>query len=249
MPGARASSSVQGRRTSRKERNLEYVQQFIDLFLHLDKHLNELTQSYGTWTYAILFAIIFLETGVVFTPFLPGDSLLFAAGALCHGGGLDVATLLVLLCIAAILGDTANYAIGKYFGAFLLRRHSRFFKPHHLEKTHWFFEKYGGKTIIIARFVPIVRTFAPFVAGMGAMTYRRFFAYNVIGGIAWVSICLFAGYGFGHLPFVKKNFTLVIFAIIGISVLPILIEVLRHRFSKPAAAAPPQQNAAREGSI
>ena len=213
------------------------MKQFVDLFLHLDDHLSQLIQSYGTWTYGILFAIIFLETGVVFTPILPGDSLLFAAGALSHGQGLNIGLLFVLLSVAAILGDTANYAIGKYFGRFLVRRH--LFKPQHLEKTHAFFEKYGGKTIIYARFVPIVRTFAPFVAGMGAMTYRRFFAYNVIGGVVWVAICLAAGYAFGHLEIVKKNFSLVVLAVIGISLLPIVIEVLKHRYAKRAPEAGP----------
>lgn len=222
---------------------LEYLHQFIDLFLHLDKHLNELIQTYGAWTYGILFTIIFLETGIVFTPFLPGDSLLFAAGALADGGGLNVLLLFVLLCTAAILGDTANYAIGKYFGAFLLRRHSRWFKPQHLERTHAFFERYGGKTIIIARFVPIVRTFAPFIAGMGAMTYARFFAYNVVGGVLWVAICLAAGYLFGQIPVVKQNFTLVIFAIIGLSLLPIVFEFLRHRWGRqPAGPAASQSD-------
>lgn len=208
---------------------MEFITYTIDLFLHLDKHLDSLIQDYGAWTYGILFTIIFLETGVVFTPFLPGDSLIFASGALANRGALDPWLLFLLLSAAAVLGDTVNYAIGKHLGAFLLRRHSRFFKPEHLDRTHAFFEKYGGMTIIIARFVPIVRTFAPFVAGMGAMTYTKFLLYNVIGGVAWVFLCTFAGLLFGQLPVVRDNFSLVVLVIILISVLPIAVEFLRHR--------------------
>jgi membrane-associated protein len=197
------------------------IWQFISkFFLHLDTSLVELVKDYGTWTYLILFVIVFCETGLVFTPFLPGDSLIFAAGALAARQSLNLAVLFVLLSVAAILGDTVNYWIGKYLGNYILTRHSRWIKKEHLDHTHAFFEKYGGKTIIIARFVPIVRTFAPFVAGLGAMTYSKFIAYNVIGGLMWVTACLGAGYFFGNLPWVSKNFTVVIFAIIIISVIP-----------------------------
>lgn len=209
---------------------MEILHQLVDIFLHLDKHLDDVCRNYGAWTYGILFLIIFCETGLVVTPFLPGDSLLFATGALAANGSLSLGLLFVLLSIAAILGDTVNYAIGKYLGPKVLKDgKSRFLKKEYLDKTHAFYEKYGGKTIIIARFVPIVRTFAPFVAGIGTMTYAKFFAYNVIGGIAWVAICMFAGFFFGNLPFVKKNFELVILAIIFISVLPMVIEYLRAR--------------------
>jgi membrane-associated protein len=209
---------------------------FVDFFLHLDRHLAEVIQSYGVWTYGLLFLIVFLETGLVVTPFLPGDSLLFAAGSFAAieatGGGsvLNLGLLFVLLSAAAILGDTANYAIGHYVGPKVFHYpKSRFFNPEHLRRTHVFYERYGGKTIIIARFVPIVRTFAPFVAGIGAMSYLRFLTYNVVGGLAWVAVCLFSGYFFGNLPFVRKNFSLVILAIIVISVLPAVFEYLRHR--------------------
>ena len=209
---------------------MDLVHWFVDFFLHLDKHLAEVIQAYGTWTYALLFTIVFLETGLVVTPLLPGDSLLFAAGSFAALGALDVGLLFVLLSVAAILGDTVNYAIGHYLGPKVFHfPKSRFFNPEHLRQTHTFYEKYGGKTIIIARFVPIVRTFAPFVAGIGAMSYGRFLAYNVVGGVLWVAVCLFAGYFFGNLPFVKKNFSLVILAIIGISILPAVVEYLRHR--------------------
>jgi membrane-associated protein len=223
---------------------MELVHWFVDFFLHLDRHLAEVIQSYGTWTYALLFAIVFLETGLVVTPFLPGDSLLFAAGsfaALQQPDGspvLGLPLLFLLLSAAAILGDTANYAIGAYLGPKVFHfPKSRFFNPEHLRKTHVFYEKYGGKTIIIARFVPIVRTFAPFVAGIGAMSYARFLAYNVIGGLLWVAVCLSGGYFFGNLPFVRKNFSVVILAIIFISILPALVEYLRHRAQTRRAAA------------
>ena len=202
----------------------------VDLFLHLDKHLAEVIQAYGSWTYALLFTIVFLETGLVVTPFLPGDSLLFAAGSFAALGALDVRLLFGLLCVAAVVGDNLNYAIGRYLGPRVFHYpKSRFFNPDHLRKTHGFYEKYGVKTIIIARFVPIVRTFSPFVAGIGAMRYLRFLAYDVVGGIVWVGVCLGAGYFFGNLPFVKKNFSLVILAIILVSMLPALVEYLRHR--------------------
>jgi membrane-associated protein len=203
---------------------------FIDFFLHLDRHLAEVIQQYGVWTYALLFLIVFLETGLVVTPALPGDSLLFAAGSFAALGALNLWPLVFLLCLAAILGDTLNYAIGHALGPRVFHfSRSRFFNPEHLRKTHDFYEKYGGKTIIIARFVPIVRTFAPFVAGIGAMSYARFLTYNVVGGVLWVSVCLLAGYVFGNLPFVKQNFSVVILAIIFVSILPALVEYVRHR--------------------
>jgi membrane-associated protein len=210
---------------------MELISYFIDLFLHLDRHLNEVIQDYGVWTYLILFLIIFCETGLVVTPILPGDSLLFAAGALAaiSGSPLNVLFLFFLLSVAAILGDTVNYWIGSYIGPRAFRSKSRFLKREYLDKTHEFYEKYGGKTIIIARFVPIVRTFAPFVAGVGSMTYWRFFLYNVVGGVLWVAICVFAGYIFGNIPFVKKNFSIVVLAIIFISILPGVIEYVRSR--------------------
>ncbi len=217
---------------------MDLIYWFIDFFLHLDRHLAEVIQAYGTWTYALLFAIIFLETGLVVTPLLPGDSLLFAAGSFAALGALDIRLMFVLLAVAAVLGDTVNYGIGHYLGPKVFHyERSRFFNPDHLRKTHEFYERYGGKTIIIARFVPIVRTFAPFVAGIGAMSYARFIVYNVVGGVAWVAICLFSGYFFGNLPFVRKNFSLVILVIILISIMPPLIEYLRHRREAKRAAA------------
>jgi membrane-associated protein len=204
---------------------VEPITQLIDIFLHLDKHLSSVIQSYGSVTYFILFCIIFLETGLVVTPFLPGDSLLFAAGAFAALGALDLPMLLALLIVAAVAGDTINYWIGKYLGPKIFHtEHSRFLNRRHLARTHEFYEKYGGKTIIIARFVPIIRTFAPFVAGIGAMSYRRFLLYNIVGGSAWIMICLTSGYYFGNLTFVKQNFSLVILMIIFISILPALVE-------------------------
>ena len=213
---------------------MELLLQFVDVFLHVDDHLIKLVSDYGAWVYAILFLIIFCETGLVVTPFLPGDSLLFAAGALSAtaatsgGGGLDLVLLIPLLIVAAIIGDAVNFAIGTAVGpGFLEKEKIRFIKKAHLEKTQRFYEKYGGKTIILARFVPIVRTFAPFVAGIGRMSYSRFAMFNVVGAIAWVCICTLAGYFFGELPFVKKNFELVVLGIIFVSVLPIAIEILK----------------------
>lgn len=209
---------------------MELVHWFVDFFLHLDRHLAEVIQQYGVWTYALLFLIVFLETGLVVTPILPGDSLLFAAGTFAALGSISFWPLFFLLCVAAILGDTVNYAIGHYLGPKVFHfPKSRFFNPEHLRKTHTFYERYGGKTIIIARFVPIVRTFAPFVAGIGAMSYARFLLYNVVGGILWVAICLSAGYFFGNLPFVRNNFSVVIIAIVFISILPAVFEYLKHR--------------------
>lgn len=209
---------------------MELFLQFVDLFLHLDKHLHEIIQSYGTWTYVILFMIVFLETGLVVTPFLPGDSLLFAAGAFAGRGSLSIDYLVILLLIAAILGDTLNYHIGKYLGPKVLKNESsRILKKEHLDRTQRFYERYGGKTIIIARFVPIVRTFAPFLAGVGAMNYTKFLSYNIVGAILWVCSLSFAGYYFGELEIVKNNFGLVVIAIIIISVMPAIIEFLRAR--------------------
>jgi membrane-associated protein len=214
---------------------MEFIGKLVDLFLHLDQHLNDVIGQYGSWTYLILFLIVFCETGLVVTPFLPGDSLLFAAGAFGALGSLNVFWLFVLLSIAAIAGDTVNYWIGHWVGPKVFHRENvRFLNKKHLERTHAFYERYGGKTIIIARFIPIVRTFAPFVAGIGSMSYWRFIAYNVIGGVAWVAICVFAGYFFGNLAIVKKNFSLVIIAIVLISTLPMLVEYLRHRMQQAA---------------
>jgi len=208
---------------------MDWINFFFDVFLHLNKHLGVVIQDYGTWTYLILFAIIFCETGLVVTPFLPGDSLLFAAGALAHSGELNPAWLFIVLSGAAIAGDTVNYWIGAIIGPRAFSGNIRFLKKEHLDRTHAFYEKYGGKTIIIARFVPIVRTFAPFVAGIGAMNYARFIFYNVIGGLAWVALCIFSGYLFGTMEFVEKNFSLVIMAIVVISVMPMVVEYLRAR--------------------
>jgi len=204
---------------------MEYLKGFIDLFLHLDKHLNELVSQYGIWTYLILFLIIFAETGLVVTPFLPGDSLLFAAGALAATGALEVHTLAILLLIAAIIGDTVNFWIGYFFGHKIkFDNKNRILKKDYLDRTHAFYEKYGGKTIIFARFVPIVRTFAPFVAGLGSMNYTKFMFYNITGGVAWIVSFIYGGYFFGNIPFIKKNFTIVVFVIIFISILPGIIE-------------------------
>ena len=209
---------------------MELLKDFIEFFLHLDTHLYAAIQAYGVWTYLLLFLIIFCETGLVVTPILPGDSLLFAAGALAAGSSLNIVWLTVLLSVAAVLGDAVNYAIGHFMGPKVFsQENGRFLKKEYLDRTHQFYEKYGGKTIILARFVPIVRTFAPFVAGVGSMTYRQFASYNIIGGVAWITSCLFAGYAFGNLPVVKENFTLVILAVIFISLLPGLIEFMRQR--------------------
>lgn len=209
---------------------MELLKNFLDLILHIDKHLVELVSQYQSWTYGILFLIIFCETGLVVMPLLPGDSLLFAVGAIASKGDLNVFLVVVLLSIAAILGDTVNYWIGKVVGPRVFSSESsRWLNRKHLERTHEFYEKYGGKTIIIARFMPIIRTFAPFVAGIGKMSYGKFLLYNVIGGILWIALFTYAGYFFGEIPIVKRNFTLVIFAIIIISVMPAVIEVLRAR--------------------
>ena len=213
---------------------MEFISYLIDLFLHLDKHLSQIIQNYGVWTYLLLFLVIFLETGFVVTPFLPGDSLLFAAGTFASpalGSSLNIFLLWTLLCTAAILGDTVNYWIGHFIGPKAFTGEVRFLKKEYLDRTHEFYEKHGGKTIIIARFIPIIRTFAPFVAGIGAMNYGRFITYNVVGGIVWVTIFTFGGYYFGNLPFVKENFSLVVIAIIFISVVPMIFEFIKQRTS------------------
>lgn len=216
---------------------MQWLTWLSDVFLHLDKHLADVVGSYGAWTYCILFAIIFCETGLVVTPFLPGDSLLFAAGSIAALGSLDPWWLFLLLAAAAIAGDTANYWIGAYIGPRAFSGEFRFLKKEHLDRTHAFYEKYGGKTIIIARFVPIVRTFAPFVAGIGAMNYAKFIVYNVVGGVAWVALFVFSGYGLAKNEFVKNHFQLILLAIIVISVMPMVIEYLRAR--RRASPNPP----------
>ena len=208
----------------------------VDFILHVDIHLQALMNDYGLWVYAILFLIIFCETGLVVTPFLPGDSLLFAAGALTVGTALDVNLLAGTLVVAAVLGNITNYTIGHFFGERLFQNpNSRVFRRDHLDKTHAFFAKHGGKTIIMTRFLPIVRTFAPFVAGMGAMTYKRFMGFNFAGGFLWVVSFVYAGHFFGNLPAIRQNFTLLIVGIIVISVLPIVIGGVRQRMKRAAA--------------
>jgi membrane-associated protein len=213
---------------------MDLILALFDFILHIDVHLDEIIRQYGTWTYAILFLIIFCETGLVVMPLLPGDSLLFAAGAFAARGSLDPVFLFFLLTVAAIGGDTVNYWIGRYIAP-RMKRGIPLVKQKHLDRTHAFYERHGGKTIIIARFIPIVRTFAPFVAGVGAMTYGKFLTYNVVGGIVWIALFVFAGYFFGNIPAVEHNFTLVIFAIIFLSVLPPLVEFARHRMRKEGA--------------
>ena len=208
---------------------MDFIRTAADFFLHLDKHLAEIIARYGVWTNLILFLVVFCETGLVVTPFLPGDSLLFAAGTFAALGSLDPGLLVLLLSIAAILGDTVNYWIGSYIGPRAFTGEIRWLKKEYLERTHAFYEKHGGKTIILARFIPIIRTFAPFVAGVGAMTYSRFLLYNVVGGIVWVTLFVLAGYFFGNLPAVRQNFSYVILAIIALSVMPIVVEFLRAR--------------------
>lgn len=209
---------------------MEILAGIVDLLVNLDEHLLALVQTYGIWAYAILFAIIFLETGVVVTPFLPGDSLLFVAGTVAAVGELNVHLLSLLLIIAAILGDSLNYAIGRYIGPRVFQyEDSRFFKRAYLDYTQGFFERHGGKTIIIARFVPIVRTYAPFVAGIGRLQYRRFLFFNVAGAMLWVLLLAYAGYFFGNLPVVRDNLTITIMGIIVLSIMPGVIEFWRHR--------------------
>ena len=210
-------------------RAMDLLKSAVDLFLHLDKHLTDVTAQYGGWTYALLFAIVFCETGLVVTPILPGDSLLFAAGALCALGTLDPWTLFLLLTLAAVLGDMANYWAGRHFGARIFSPGARFLKTEYLERTRAFYERHGGKTIVQARFVPIIRTFAPFVAGMGSMSYRRFFLFNVSGAVLWVAVCVAAGYFFGNIEVVKRNFSLVVLGIVFVSILPGILMALRSR--------------------
>jgi membrane-associated protein len=210
---------------------MDLIKQLVDFVLHLQEHLHQLTHDYGKWVYGILFLIIFCETGLVVTPFLPGDSLLFAVGALAAdpASGLNLWVASVLIFVAAILGDTANYSIGKFAGERLVEKFPRLVKQKHLDVTAEFFEKYGGKAIILARFVPIVRTFAPFVAGSGAMNYRRFMVYNVVGAFLWVAILVPAGWFFGNIPIVKENFEIVVVGIIVVSVLPMVYEIWKAR--------------------
>jgi membrane-associated protein len=212
---------------------MSIIKLVIDFILHIDVHLAEIINATGLWTYGILFFLIFIETGLVVTPFLPGDSLLFAAGALAKTtGAMDIKWLYLLMVAAAILGDTANYWIGRYLGPKVFTTKSRLFKKEYLDRTHAFYEKHGGKTIFLARFIPIIRTFAPFVAGIGKMTYGHFISYNIVGGIVWPAICLFSGYFFANIPFVKDHFSLVALAIILISVVPIGAEWLKSRNEK-----------------
>jgi membrane-associated protein len=209
---------------------MDIIITLIDFFIHLDKYLPIIIQSFGIWAYVLVFIVIFCETGLVVTPVLPGDSLLFALGAFAAQGALNIEVLFILLCVAAIAGDTVNYAIGHYIGPKVFHfEDSRFFKKEYLLKTHQFYEKHGGKTIVIARFMPIIRTFAPFVAGVGAMSYSKFILFNISGGVAWVCLFLLGGYFFGNIPSVKSNFTFVIIAIVIISVLPGVFEYWRQR--------------------
>ncbi|MCJ7565758.1 MAG: DedA family protein [Candidatus Aminicenantes bacterium] len=213
---------------------MEFLSKIIDFIIHLDTHLSDLIQTYGLWTYLILFVVIFCETGLVVTPFLPGDSLIFAAGTFAARGDLKVGWLFLVLAAAAVIGDTVNYWIGKIIGPKIFHKEkTRFFRKEYLGRTHEFYEKYGAETIIIARFVPIIRTFAPFVAGIGRMSYLKFISYNVIGGVGWVAIFTFGGYFFGNIPFVKNNFSIVIIAIILISLVPAVLEFLKHRKKRP----------------
>jgi membrane-associated protein len=226
---------------------MEMIIKFFDMLLHLDKYIDLLIRDYGMWTYLIFFIIVFCETGLVVTPFLPGDSLLFVAGTFAALGSLNLTWLLVLLTIAAILGDTINYWIGNYIGPKVFQmQNSRVFRKEYLDRTHQFYEKYGPITIVIGRFIPIIRTFAPFLAGVGSMTYGKFLVYNVVGGILWIASFTLGGYFFGNLPFVKKNFTLVIVAIIVISVMPTVIEYLRQRRQAKAARTSPISSAKAE---
>jgi len=209
---------------------MQFAQLFLDFVLHLDVHLTELVTQYGIATYGILFSIIFSETGLVILPFLPGDSLLFAAGAIAALGALRLESVIIILIIAAILGDTVNYWIGHFFGRAIVNNPKiPFINQEHIDKTEQFYKKYGGKTIILARFVPIIRTFAPFVAGVGTMNYRQFILYNAIGGILWILLFTLAGFFFGNFPFVKHNFHYVVFVIIGLSIVPIIYEYIQSK--------------------
>ena len=215
---------------------MDLLSGLLDALVHLDKHLLEAVQSYGGWVYLLLFLIVFCETGLVVTPFLPGDSLLFVAGTLAGAGSMNVHLLVVLLIAAAVLGDSVNYAIGRWLGPRVFRRDdSWFFKRAYIERTHAYFDKYGGRTIVIARFVPIIRTYAPFVAGIGRMDYSRFLMFNVGGAVLWVALITYAGYLFGNVPIVKNNLTVVILGIIVLSVSPGIVEYLRHRLRQRSA--------------
>ncbi|MBV6494012.1 MAG: Protein DedA [Turneriella sp.] len=211
---------------------MEFIMSAFDVMLHLERYLDVWASQYGVWMYAILFAVIFAETGFVVTPFLPGDSLLFAIGALSAREILSLPILLVGLSLAAILGDTLNYAVGRFFGDFVTRKFSRIVKPAHIEKTHAFYEKYGAKTIVLARFVPIVRTIAPFVAGIGQMHYPKFALYNILGGIFWIFSMTIAGYLFGNLEVIRNNFSLVVVGIVFVSILPMVAGFIRHKISQ-----------------
>ena len=215
---------------------MEWITSLVDIFLHLDHHLHGIIEAWGPWTYVLLFAIILCETGLVVTPFLPGDSLLFAAGAMAalYPDALSILLLLALLVVAAVIGDTLNYWIGHWIGPRAFRINAWFLKHEHLTKTQAFYEKHGGKTIVLARFIPIIRTFAPFVAGVGKMHYPQFLYFNIVGGLAWVLICTLAGYFFGNIPVVKKNFELVVVGIVLLSVLPIAWEMWSHRRRRAA---------------
>jgi len=212
---------------------MEIIKNLIEIIVHIDKHLSLMIQNFGSWSYLVLFAVIFAETGLVITPFLPGDSLLFAAGTLSAVESFNLLWIFIVLSAAAIIGDTVNYTFGKFFGQkIILNSSNRFFKKEYVDRTHKFYEKHGGKTIILARFIPIIRTFAPFVAGVGKMSYYKFFIYNVIGGLLWVSLFVFGGYFFGNMPIVKNNFFVVILVIIVFSVLPIAIEFYKHKIKE-----------------
>jgi membrane-associated protein len=216
---------------------VEFITQLIDFILHIDRHLQEIIGQYGTLTYLILFLIIFCETGLVVMPLLPGDSLLFAAGTFAALGALNPVLLIVLLCIAAIAGDTVNYWVGKWVGPKAFSGRIRWLRQDYLDRTQDFYRRHGGKTIVLARFVPIIRTFAPFVAGVGVMQYSRFIVYNVVGGVVWVTLFTLGGYLFGNLPVIRENFSLVVLAIIAVSMIPLVTEWLksRRRAGTPAA--------------
>ena len=208
---------------------IEFLTSFIDVILHLDKYLTVIVDQYGAWIYALLFLVIFCETGVVFTPFLPGDSLLFAVGALASLGSMNIVLLYGLLVLAAVLGDTVNYWIGMYVGPKIFERNIPFLKKEYLLRTEQFYEAHGNKTIMLARFIPIIRTFAPFVAGVGKMKYPRFLFYNIVGGFAWITLFLFGGFFFGNIQFIQENFSLVILIIIALSFIPVIVEFIKHR--------------------
>lgn len=215
---------------------MEFIIAALDVLLHLERYLDVWAVNYGVWMYAILFAIIFAETGLVVTPFMPGDSLLFAVGAIAARGVLSLPVIILLLAVAAVIGDTLNYSVGRYFGDHVLKRFSRIVKPEYVQKTHDFYEKHGSKMIVLARFVPIIRTLAPFVAGIATMRYREFALYNVIGGIFWISSMTLAGFAFGNLEFVRRNFSVVVLGIVILSVMPMIIEYVRIRRQKGGEA-------------